>query len=236
MPNNPLRKNIDKKTKIQAVIIGIFVIILIALVAADVIFGGPLTTFASNTEVITEAVERSGPLGPIIYIAIQAFQTVVAPIPGTVTGPISGFLFGWWGILWGTLGSFLGAFIVFLLTRRFGRPFVEKLFKKSSIEKFDFITQKHGRLALFVIFLLPGFPDDMVCYLAGLTKIPIEQLLAIFIIGRLPAIIGNNIIGMGLSSGSYSLLSISLVFSAIVLAIFAWKREAIMKYLQELDK
>lgn len=236
MPSSPLRKNIDKKTKIQAIIVGVVVAIVIALVAADVVFGGPLTTFASNTDAITKAVERSGLLGPIIYIAIQAFQTVVAPIPGTVTGPISGFLFGWWGILWSTLGSFLGAFVVFLLTRRFGRPFVEKLFKKSSIEKFDFITKKHGRLALFIIFLLPGFPDDMVCYLAGLTPIPIEQLLAIFILGRLPAIIGNNIIGMGLSSGSYTLLAASLVFSAIVLAIFALKREAIMKYLKELDK
>ena len=79
---------------------------------------------------------------------------VIAPIPGQVITATGGYLFGWWGILWTLIGTAIGGFIVFWLARKFGRPLIEKFFKKSSISKFEFIFNKN---ATFIIFIIP-FP------------------------------------------------------------------------------
>jgi uncharacterized membrane protein YdjX (TVP38/TMEM64 family) len=54
------------------------------------------------------------------------------------------------------------------------------------LEKFDHLTEDKGVLVFFLIFLLPAFPDDMICFIAGLTRIKISTLVLISIAGRLP--------------------------------------------------
>ena len=234
MPNSFVRnfRKLDRSTKVKAILITIFVVILLILLSLDICFNGPLTSFLSNRQQVLEAVQSFGLFAPLIYILLQISQTVVAPIPGQVVGSVGGFLFGPWGILWTFIGSLIGAFIVFRLTRRFGRPLVEKLFSKSTIEKFDFIVDaKSASLILFAIFLLPGFPDDVVCYIAGLTKLPIRRLMLLFGLGRLPTVILTNYLGAGLADNLGLVLGIS-VLMVVFLALIAWKREAIIRRLK----
>ena len=228
-----LKKKIARKTKIKAAIVIGVVVLLFLYVIFDIIFKGPITSFLSNREEIIEAVQSLGVFGPIVFILIQTLQTVFAPIPGQVTGAVGGYLFGWWGILWTLTGSVIGYFIVFLLSRHFGRPLLEKFFKKEALEKFDFVTtDKHAAFALFLIFLLPGLPDDMVCYLAGLTTIPIKNLMVLITVGRLPSIVATNYIGAGFGQENLVPVIIATVATVIVL-IIGWKyREKIVAYLK----
>ena len=131
---------------------------------------------------IKGAVERAGIWGPLVFIAIQFLQIVFAPIPGQVAGVIAGSLFGpWLGTLYSLVGSVLGCFLVFTLSRKLGRPFVERFVDKKHLKKFDRLTKNAGPMVFFLIFLLPGFPDDIICYLAGLSAIPIRTLVIITI-------------------------------------------------------
>src|SRR6266436_1551977 len=51
-----------------------------------------------------------GILAPVIFIALQALQVIIAPIPGEVTGILGGYLFGQWiGLLYSTIGLTLGS-------------------------------------------------------------------------------------------------------------------------------
>lgn len=231
MADQVFKKRISKKLKIEIAVVVLIVIGAVAYFAWDIITGGPLTQLFNNREELIKIVEDLGPLGPLAYIGLQTLQTVVAPIPGNAVGAIGGLLFGWWGILWTTIGATLGATLVFWISRRFGRVLVEKIVKKESLEKFDFVIGKRASIILFLIFLIPGLPDDVVCYVAGLTDVPIKKLIVIFALGRLPAVVGNNIIGTGLSEGNIGLVVGLVAVGAIIFAILYKQQENIMRLL-----
>ncbi len=227
-----LKQRISRSTKIKIVLVGILAAIVLICLILDVAFNGPLMSLLSNRDQLVASVEKSGPFGPLLYIILQVTQTVVAPIPGQIVGSVGGFLFGPWGILWTTIGSLIGYWIVFMLARHYGRPLLEKIFKKSVIEKFDFIlSAKSASLILFAIFLLPGFPDDVVCYIAGLTNLPISRLMIIVTLGRLPTIIMTNFVGAGISD-NFGLVAAVSVITVFFLGIVVWKREKIIKLLK----
>lgn len=228
----PLKKNISKSTIIKFVIAGVIVLLILGYLTWDVIAKGPLMQLLSNRDELVGLINKAGLLAPLIYIILQVVQVVVAPIPGQIVGGVGGFLFGHWGILWTTIGSFIGFWLVFLIARKFGRPLIEKIFKKPAVEKFDFIINAKGSaLIIFAIFLLPGFPDDLVCYIAGLTKLPMRKLMLISILGRFPTIVLTNYIGMGINGNIGLVVGLSLVAVAIV-AIASWKREQIIAFMK----
>ena len=231
MARQIFKKNISTKLKIEIAVVVILCVAICGYVAWDVLSGGPLTQLFNNREEMIAFVGSLGPLGPLAYMALQILQTVVAPIPGNVVGAIGGLLFGWWGILWTTIGATIGATLVFWISRRFGRTLVEKLVKKESLDKFDFVIGKRAGVILFLIFLIPGLPDDIVCYIAGLTDVPLKKLILIFALGRLPAVVGNNITGTGLSEGNIGLVIGLVTAGAVLFAILYWQQENIMKLL-----
>lgn len=239
MPNNPetnqspVRKVIARSTKIKIIIVGIALAAITIYLIWDIIFRGPLTSLLSNRDKLVASVQSFGIFAPVLYILLQIAQTVCAPIPGQIVGSVGGFLFGFWGILWTLIGSMIGCYIVFRIARRFGRPLLEKIFKKSVISKFDFIINaKSASLILFAIFLLPGFPDDVVCYMAGLTKVPIRRLMFLVALGRLPTIVLTNYLGAGLGD-NITMVAVVSIIAVIILGIAVWQRERIMAFLKK---
>lgn len=225
-------RQLDRTTRLKIIILGTLILGLCLYLLIDIIFSGPLTQFLSNRDQVVTAVKSFGIFAPLIYIILQIVQTVAAPIPGQVVGSVGGFLFGAWGILWTLIGSLIGDYIVFRLARRFGRPLLERIFSPATIKKFDFIIDaKSASFILFAIFLLPGFPDDVVCYIAGLTKLPIKRLMLLVGLGRLPTIVLVNYLGAGLSTNLGLVVAIS-VLMVFLIGIIAWKRESILRFLK----
>ena len=236
MQNNIFKKRITSKTKLKIIAV-VAVILLIAIyVIWDLLNNGPLTSFLNNKDTIISWVEGHGFLGPLAFIFLQVLQIVLAPIPGQIVGGVGGFLFSWWGVLWTCIGTAIGGFIVFWLSRKFGRPLVEKIVKKDSLDKFDFIFNNNTSFILFVIFLIPGLPDDIICYLAGLTKISLKKLVALFVVGRLPAIIITNYLGFGIGEENLTPVIVISIIIAIVLALIVWQREKIIGFLKKLQQ
>lgn len=226
---SPVRQKLSAKTKFKIFVTALVLLLLVVYIGWDVIFNGPLMQFISNREKLIESVSRLGVFGPLLYIVLQAIQIVVAPIPGQVVGSVGGFLFGGWGVLWTTIGSVIGYYLVIKIARRFGRPLVEKIFKKSAVEKFDFILNGQGTaMVIFAIFLLPGFPDDMVCYLGGLTNLPMKKLMLIILLGRIPTIVLTNYFGAGIGGDNLAFVAGIAVITVIVIGVVIWKREWIM--------
>lgn len=233
-PGEPLvRKRLSRSTKIKVIVAGIVLAVLLVYCIFDIVLQGPLTSLLSNRDQLVATVESFGVFAPLLYILLQILQTVVAPIPGQLVGSVGGFLFGFWGILWTFIGSVIGCYLVLRITRRFGRPILEKIFKKSVVDKFDFIINaKSASFILFAIFLLPGFPDDVVCYVAGLTKLPIRQLVFLFILGRLPTIVLTNYFGAGLGE-NMTLVAIIAAASVLIFGLGIWQRDRIMGFLKK---
>lgn len=230
------KKRISKKVKIEIALAVVVIIAICAYIIWDIVAGGPLTELFRNREELIDFVQKLGPLGPIAYMGLQILQTVIAPIPGNVVGAIGGLLFGWWGVLWTSIGATIGAAFVFWISRRFGRTLVEKIVKKEHLDKFDFIVSKRASSILFLIFLIPGLPDDIICYIAGLTDVPLKNLIIIFAIGRLPAVVGNNLIGTGIGGGDMGLVISLVTIGAIMVAVVYKYQDKIVNAIAKITK
>jgi uncharacterized membrane protein YdjX (TVP38/TMEM64 family) len=127
-----------------------------------------------------------GPLGFIGFILLQVAQVVAAPIPGEVTGLLGGFLYGpVLGVALSTVGLTIGSYIAFALARTFGRPFVDRFVDKRVMRRFDYLLHHKGAFLVFLLFLIPGFPKDYLCYILGLGHLTTMEFLVIGGTGRL---------------------------------------------------
>lgn len=231
-----IKKNVKKSTWVKIILIALGVLLLCGYIFWDLATNGPIFSRFGNSEWVQAKLESLGAAAPILFVLLTIIQTIIAPIPGQVVGGIGGLLFGWWGILWSLIGGTIGYLINILLARKFGRPLLEKIFKKEAIDKFDFALGDNAAIILFLIFLLPGLPDDMVGYMAGLTNIPLGKLMTLVTLGRLPSVIVMNYVGMGVSESNLTPVIIVCGVVVTILAVVAWKREKLIEFLRKHSK
>jgi uncharacterized membrane protein YdjX (TVP38/TMEM64 family) len=160
----------------------------------------------------------SYPYDELIFILLQIIQVVAAPIPGELTGLIGGYLYGpFWGTVYSTIGLTIGSWLAFLLARFFGMPLIEKVVKRETIEKFDHFMEHQGILVSFLLFLIPGFPKDYLCYIMGVSSIPTWTFIIVVTAGRLFGTIMLSITGNVARNEQYVLLA---VIVGVGIAIF----------------
>jgi uncharacterized membrane protein YdjX (TVP38/TMEM64 family) len=183
--------------------------------------------FFSRQEILA-FLESLGPLAFAGFIILQAAQVVLAPIPGEVTGLIGGFLYGpILGVGLSTVGLVLGSFLAFFLSRTFGRPFIEKFIDPSVIARFDYLLHHKGLFLIFVLFLIPGFPKDYLCFILGLGHLTTFEFLAVSTVGRLFGTILLTLGGGFIRYQQYGKLSILVGTAALLAAFFYVFRERV---------
>jgi uncharacterized membrane protein YdjX (TVP38/TMEM64 family) len=223
-----------KTSKPHIATLVISALVMAALIAAMIIFWQPLTDLFSDPNRTRELIAQSGPWGPLLFIAMQIAQVLVAPIPGQVTGFVGGFLFGaFWGTVYTTIGAAIGFTLIFVLARKLGRPFVAYFVDKKLLEKFDYLAESKGVLVLFLIFLLPAFPDDIICYIAGLTTIKIRTLVLISLLGRLPGNLLLSITGSGVAESNTQLVVVIVSFLVVIGVVGFWQRKRIERWIHQ---
>lgn len=146
---------------------------------------GAINFFLSKKRLMA-FLDALGPWSFAGFVLLQALQVVAAPIPGDVTGFLGGFFYGpLLGIVLSTIGLTLGSWVAFGLSRAFGRPFVERFVSPASMKRFDYLMHTKGIFLVFMLFLLPCFPKDYLCYILGLGRLSTLQFLFIGGAGRL---------------------------------------------------
>ena len=74
------------------------------------------------------------------------------------------------------------------LGRLLGEKLVRRVVPASVRQRFDYLVEEGGLWNFFMLFLLPFFPDDAICFIAGLTRWRLLHLLAVCLVGRLPGV------------------------------------------------
>ncbi len=222
---------VARRRRAALIRVGLAVVIIAAMVVAGLAF----VPMIGNPEGIAALIERAGAWGPVAFIAIQALQVIVAPVPGQVTGLASGFLFGpALGILYCAIGGTIGCAVVFLLSRKFGRPFVEAFVSKTALQRFDYLADAGGALVLFLIFLIPIFPDDIISYIAGLTRIPIHRLVLVAAFGRLPGYALMATAGGHAAAADMSVVIAIGVGTIVLTGLLFWQRRRVEAFVRRL--
>jgi uncharacterized membrane protein YdjX (TVP38/TMEM64 family) len=208
--------------------------LLALVVAALVIWHKPFVSFFADRAKVQEFVIRFGPWAPLAAILLHVAQVLLAPIPGQVIDAVNGYLFGAaWGTVYSLVGIIAGSGLAMALARRFGRPWAERLVKREALERLDGYSRQRGILFFFFVFLFPFLPDDVACFLAGLTLLPLSELIVLATIGRLPGIIVANFVGANASQLTRTQGAVFIAgLTAIALAFWRYQERVEMVMLR----
>ncbi len=162
-----------------------------------------------------------GALGVLALLGIQVLQIVVAFIPGEPVELLAGVLYGGvFGTLICIAGCVLASSMVFWLTRKLGGRLTQKLFTPKRMAEYAFLRDaKKQELLIFVLFLIPGTPKDMLTYLVALTPMRLPQFLLLSNLARLPSLVSSTFLGAAARQGQWGLvLALFLVTGALGIA------------------
>lgn len=128
-----------------------------------------------------------GIFAPLLFVVLQAVQVVVPILPGAI-GCVYGVVF--WGAVKGFILNYIGICIgsvwAFLTARYLGRRFVLQVTGNKFWKKYSrYLLKENEFEKIFAILIfLPVAPDDFLCYLAGISKIPLKRFTLIILLGK----------------------------------------------------
>ncbi len=197
-----------------------FPLLVAALVVPVVLWHDDLWKVFGSVRRIRTWIDGWGSAAPLAFMAVQTLQVIVFAIPGEVVQIAGGYLFGgWWAILLSLGGIAVGSSAAFFLARLLGRPFVASIVRPERLQPVEkLLESRSSRTVFFLLFLIPGIPKDILCYVAGLTPMRFPYFLGISLLGRLPGIVGSSVIGGAARTDRWILMGI---ISAIALLLFA---------------
>lgn len=188
-------------------------------------------------DTVINDVREAGPWGFLILLALQFLQIVVAFIPGEATQMAAGMLYGpWLGSLLIFIGCLLSSAFVFVVVHKLGAPFVRDMVSEKWMQKFDRF-QESGKLELtvFILFLIPAMPKDVLTYLVPLTEMRMRSFMVLSNVARIPGILISTYAASGLVDGNVWQSIVILVVLCIVAVVCLIFRERLMSAVAKLS-
>ena len=196
------RKTLIKKR--IAVIVGLLALTA-GLAAFCILYGPELLAFVADAPRFRAWVEETGPLSRVVFVLANMAQVVFAFLPGEPLELGAGYAFGFWeGTLWCLVASALGTAAVMLLVRTFGMRIVGLFFSPEKIMSMKWLQDsRRFELLLFLCFLIPGTPKDLLTYVAGLGTSSVGRIVALTTVGRIPSVITSTLAAGAFGDGNY---------------------------------
>ena len=221
------------KTKVRWIIGGAIIATLVASCGWLVLTNAPAYQFLVRLYVdkrfLKHMLREWGVLAPVIFIGLQALQVIISPIPGELTGILGGYLFGEWvGLFYSTIGLTLGSVAAFAVGRWLGTRYIRSLVSPDIWRKMGFIVEAEGAILCFVIFLIPGLPKDMTCYLFGLSPMPFWVFATISTLGRIPGTWVLSAQGAHTAAGDYvQVILLTALVVAVALPLYYYRNRLV---------
>ncbi len=146
-----------------------------------------------SPEKLVEVVNGFGVAGKIVFVTIQFLQVTFVPIPSTIVTGAGALLYPRFEAMFlSCCGLWIGSFLAFYLGRVFGFKIVKWILGEEVLVKYNNFIKGKDKVMLMFMFVLPVFPDDMLCMLAGLTSMSYPAFILIQLISR-PINVGSTI-------------------------------------------
>ncbi|MEL6152081.1 MAG: VTT domain-containing protein [Chloroflexota bacterium] len=150
-------------------------------------------------------IDSAGIFAPLLYIALRALASVVAPFSSGPLQLASGILFGFIpAVIYSLIGSTLGYTTSFWIARRYGRGVVKRLLGENIERVDDSIRHLESWFSLAFARLVLSFAYDFIAYAGGLSKTPFRRFLVVTLLLGIPPIAVAVFIGL-VGSGAYDL-------------------------------
>lgn len=169
---------------------------------------------------LKDIVMSYGKYSVVVFILIQVLQVVVFFIPGEIIQIAGGYIYGaFLGSIVSIIGIIIGNIIAYGVSRYYGRPFVNRIISNKNLTFFQKILDLGSiNFVVFILYLIPGIPKDILAYICGISKIKFKNFIACSLLGRLPAIVLSAYFGAKIYSGN-KIIIISIVLVVVLLFI-----------------
>ncbi len=191
------------------------------IIALTLLFTRVFAPYLRSAEEFRAYLRAFGWKGRIILFLLQCVQVIIALIPGEVIELGAGYAYG---ALEGGLiclaGVAVSSSVIFLLTKKAGVSLVEAFIPREKIDSLRFInSEKKLKRTIFLLFLIPGTPKDLLTYFAGLTKIRLSEFLIITLIARIPSVVSSTVSGHLLGKENYLTAAIVYAVTIVISAL-----------------
>lgn len=220
------------KSKMHSKIKLLFVILKFGLLLSLVIgiplyitfFNKDLLTMFNSLDSVNQYLDQYKTASVFVYIGLQALQILISVIPGQPLNFAAGYAYTFgFGYLYSIIGAAIGTILAFYLAKFLGRDALHLMFGEKKIAKFIHkLNSKRGFIIVFVLYLIPGLPKDLLSYAAGVSEMRLKSFLIISLVGRSPGMMFSIMVGSMFNNESYIGIGV-LSFVALILCIWGIK-------------
>lgn len=198
-------------------------------IIATIIYRNNVYTYIKDPYSFVEYLQSLNIYKATLILSLANYlQVILAFIPagpfeivaGIVYGPIIGTIIS-------DIVMTLGSISIYLLVKKFGKKVIELFVDINEIEKLNFLKDnKKLSKILFLIFLIPGSPKDVISYGVGLTDLSLKSWFIISLIGRIPSIFLTILSASCLAIKKYEIgILIIIIFATIyIIGIKLYKK------------
>lgn len=174
---------------------------------------------------------KSKAVAVLVLITAQAAQVVISFIPAGPFQIAASYLYSvGMALLISLVGCVIGSIIAFQLARVLGLEAMEVIWGKEKFQKYHAKLNESKALALvFLLYIIPAIPKDMICYVAGLTNLKLSDFIIVSTAARIPAMIGNLLIGYFMAQHNYYGVAATVLIIALIALMAIIYRDKLMK-------
>ena len=219
----------SRKTKIKVFKIILAILVLILFIGITT-YLFPVMKDLSSLEgqiAFKDKVESSGIIGMLSLFGLQVAQIFLIIVPGEPIEILAGMCYGgFWGTIFIMISAFIISTTIFFLVRKFGRKFVYDFCDEKKVSKIEnsklFQNPKKIEMIMLILFLIPGTPNDLLVYIAGLLPIKPIRFILISSLARFPSVISSTLAGENLAIGDWkmSIILYAAVFILVAIVVF----------------
>jgi len=120
------------------------------------------------------------------------------------------------------------------LGRAFGEPLTEKLAGGGKTKKVVDFVKRNGPIFFLLAFLIPGLPDDLLCYVAGIVMLPFGIFLFLALFARILSTLSLAFLGDGVLKWTTGQMILVIVIMLVLIGLVIIFRKPITNFLNML--
>lgn len=159
----------SKKKKIIRILAVTMIVVAVMVLSYFTLVWTGVWEDINSVDKIKNFILRLGFWGRFGFVMLQFLQVTFLPIPAAVSTVAGTMIFGpLQASLLSLSGILLGSAFAFLLGRNFGKKLIVFMVGEETCHKWTKVLTD-AKYAFFVMMLMPIFPDDILCLVAGVT-------------------------------------------------------------------
>lgn len=226
---------LNNKLKLLKLFFITFYLINFLILSCEILQTYNILKCLSSVIYIKDLIVKSGSKGIIVFVLLQILETVCLPIPSLLIIFVGTLIYGSFVcFLLCTTGVLIGTSFSFFIGRKLGFKLLNFLFSHDKVIKYTNILNNNGKYFLVLVFLLPFFPDDLMCLIAGVSNLKYKDFFIITLLTKPIGIFITCFFGTSFKipfSGWGAVFWLTLIISSVILIfIIIFNKKNLLKY------